>query len=335
MEHINIPAMYCPFPSRISPYVEAVDERTRTWVQRLGLVQKESALRRFNAARFAWLTARVYPTAGLDELTLLNDWLVWLFLFDDQFDDSPYGQQPEYVATVINGYIDLLKKMDIPEGPAGGAFQDLWRRSLPGMSAAWQERFLEHLVAYFETYNWTVRNRALGRVPAMDDYIAVRQHSGGMTIGIDLIEFATHGELPTALLKSGAFQALASTTNNVVCWSNDIFSLEKESARGDVNNLVIIVRHQQNVALQEAVEHVNALVTQQVQLFEQVERSLPEFAPELAPTVAVFLAGLKDWMRANLDWSLQTKHYSQVEHTLPGKQVSYLESILAPLQELQ
>lgn len=176
-------------------------------------------------------------------------------------------------------------------------------------------------------------NRVLGIVPDMETYIGKRQHSGGMTIGIDLIEFAEGIELGTELLDSKAFRVLATTTNNVVCWSNDIFSLAKEQARGDVNNLVVIVQHREHLTLQEAVERVNEMVTEQVRLFEETERALQEMPEEMQGPMRAFIAGLKAWMRANVDWSLETKRYSQVEHTAPGETVSYVEGILGSGQQ--
>jgi hypothetical protein len=328
MEQIRLPAMDCPFPLRINPHVEVAHERTLAWAKHFGLVQSESALRRFLAARFAWLTARAYPTVGEDELVLINEWLVWLFLFDDQFDDSPYAWQSEHIQQVLQVYISVVTHAQRHKGPAVEAFYDLCERSFQGMSLTWKTRLSFHLVHYFETYLWTAHNRAQGIVPDHKSYIARRQHSGGMTLAFDLIEFAHHIELPEELLRTEPFQILTSTTNNVVCWSNDIFSLQKERARGDVNNLVVIVQHEDGVSFQEAVERVHKMVVQQVKLFEAAEQALPVCSPQLGQAVTLFLDGLKAWMRANLDWSLETQRYSQVEQTAPGERVSYLESIL-------
>ncbi|MBE3559283.1 MAG: hypothetical protein IMW89_08665 [Ktedonobacteraceae bacterium] len=330
MERISIPAIYCPFPSRISPHAEILHEHSLAWATRFHLVQREAAMRRFLASRFARLTARVYPTAGLEELQLLNDWLVWLFMFDDQFDDGLLGRQPEHIETVLNAYLAIFINPDsaTPADPAAEALLDLYRRTFPRMPAVWQERYRQHFIKYFDTYNWTVRNRALGIVPDIASYVEKRRHSGGMTIGIDLIDFAEHIELPEQLLNSPQFEILNRTTNDVVCWSNDIISLEKERARGDVNNLVVVVQHAYGLTLQQAIDHVNALVTAQARLFEETERQLPAFAPELAPKVQKYLDGLKAWMRGNLDWSGETHRYSHVEHTASGQAVSYLDPIL-------
>src|SRR5436305_13588245 len=87
MEGIRIPSMYCPFPSQISPYAQADHEHSLAWATRFRLIQGEAARRRFHGTNLARFTARAYPTASLEDMKLLNDWMVWFFVFDDQFDD--------------------------------------------------------------------------------------------------------------------------------------------------------------------------------------------------------------------------------------------------------
>src|SRR5438105_3967396 len=135
MKPIRIPSIYCPFPAQISPYVEAVHEHSLAWTTRFHLIQKPVALRRFLASRFAWLTTRAYHSAGLEELKLMNDWLVWLFLFDDQFDDSQLGEQPKYLQALLNDYSAIITnpRAAFTPSPAAEAIADLCQRSFSHM----------------------------------------------------------------------------------------------------------------------------------------------------------------------------------------------------------
>jgi hypothetical protein len=49
----------------------------------------------------------------------------------------------------------------------------------------------------------------------------------------------------------------------------------------------------------------------EVRRFLELERALPSFGPESA-AVSRFVKGLRNWMRANIDWSILTGRY-QVE----------------------
>ncbi len=332
MDVIRIPNIYCPFPSRISSYAQAVHEHSLAWATHFRLVQGEAARRRFLNSHFAWLTARAYSTATLEDMQLLNDWMIWLFMFDDQFDDGLPGKNLQEIQSTVRKYIDICEhpgNISYRE-PAAEALCDLYLRTLPQMSRVWCQRFTRHFIQYLETYNWTARNHLQNRVPDIGAYLENRHHSGGMTVSIDLIELAGHLRLPEELLSSLPFKRLSCSTNAVVCWSNDIVSLAKERARGDVNNLVVIFQQTYHLPLQEAIAQVNEMVTAEVHLFERIERSLPPLEPgPLANDVHKYLDGLKSWMRANLDWSAETHRYLRVEETQAGEVVSYVETILA------
>jgi hypothetical protein len=336
MDPIRLPSIYCPFPSSINPCVKEAHAHTLDWVKQYRLVRKEAALLRFEASSFTWLAARAYPTAARTELEVINDWLTWLFLFDDQFDEGLIGGRTERLEELLGSYVALFTGAEPgpAQSPAAAALIDLCRRTRSQMPDTWWSRFAQHCSQYLATYPWSVGNTARGVAPALVEYIGRRRHSGGMYQAIDLIEFVLHRELPQELLGGPHFPLLSRLTNDVVCWSNDIFSLEKERARGDVNNLVLVVARAEGIPLQEAVDQVGAMVSSAVEIFEQVERALPTLPTDLEEAVQLYLGMLRGWMRGNLDWSIDTGRYSQVERTAPGGVASYIEPIAAAVTSL-
>jgi hypothetical protein len=98
---------------------------------------------------------------------------------------------------------------------------------------------------------------------------------------------------------------------------------------------VVITKHMHGLSWQEAIESVNTMVTNEVCLFEQIERRLPPVAPHLAADAHCYIAGLKAWIRANFDWSTETHRYLRVEQTRAGETVSYVEPILATVPILE
>ena len=151
MEHITIPDIYCPFPSSLNVHVERVHAHSMERVQRLRLIQQEQAFRRFSIARFAWAAARSYPDTDLVELAWVNDWLVWLFMFDDQFDDGVLGADPRTMKPIMNELLNLLSTQpDLMKhrSPIAAALLDFWQRE-PGAMPAWRARFKQHHADYF------------------------------------------------------------------------------------------------------------------------------------------------------------------------------------------
>lgn len=334
MDPIRLPPIHCPFHSSINPWVQEAHAHTLDWAKQYRLVRKEEALHRFETSRFTWLAARAYPTAGRVELEAINDWLTWLFLFDDQFDEGVIGGPAQHLEPLLESYVAFLARPVTAPGlsPAAAALVDLCQRTRSQMPDTWWARFAHHFSLYLRTYPWSVGNTARGTAPALVEYLERRRHSGGMYPAIDLIELVLHRELPRGLLEGSHLPLLSRITNDVVCWSNDIFSLEKENARGDVNNLVLVVEREERIPLQQAVDQVGAMVSAAVELFLRVERTLPACPADLERDVQHYLRMLRGWMRGNLDWSIETGRYAQVERSAPGCVASYIEPIatLAP-----
>src|SRR5690242_6057743 len=108
MAQIKLPNFYCPFPPEIHPQVAEVHQHTFNWARAHRLLQQEAAIRRFHASRFAWLAARVHARTNFEELALTNDFFTWLFMLDDQFDDSSFGRQPERMKVVVDRLLTVL-----------------------------------------------------------------------------------------------------------------------------------------------------------------------------------------------------------------------------------
>jgi 5-epi-alpha-selinene synthase len=122
-------------------------------------------------------------------------------------------------------------------------------------------------------------------------------------------------------------------TNNAICWSNDIISLEKEMARGEPNNLVLAIQQQYACTLQEAVHLINEMITSEVKLFTSLSPLVLDAFPDYRQELQKYVAVMQAWIRGNLDWSFETLRYSDVEQITPGRNLSYLEAILPQMPQ--
>lgn len=333
MEQLILPTFYCPFPPEIHPQVEQVHEHTLNWARSYRLLQRERAIHRFNASRFAWLAARVHARTNFAELALTNDFFTWLNLLDDQFDDSNFGRQPERMKIVVDRLLTVLgiergENIQPLQGPIADALVDLWTRALPLTTTRWQRRFAGHLRDYLDAYIWETGNRARGETPDLTVYIQKRQDAGAMHLALDYIDLAEHVELPPEIYEGTLIQSLLLTINNIVCWQNDIVSVEKEIAHGDFSNLVLVLQKAYGYTLQEAAEKANDLTTGEVKLFERLSDLALEMLPDYKQAVETYLVSMRAWIRGNLDWSLESQRFSEIEPLVEGRDPSYLEPIL-------
>lgn len=311
MEKIIFPELICPFQSTLNPNVVSVNRHTIEWVQRFNLVSGDRALERFKAARFAWLAARAYPTAPLQELLIVAEWNIWLFIHDDECDEAGIGRQPERLAQVYERLRSIFEGAPpaVRDTPLAHALHELWQRMRRNSSLEWRARFLKSVEDYFAACLWEAENRAADRVPDMETYVRLRPLTGALNTDFELIEPCEHIYLPLEVYQDPTLQQLALLCNNVVCWSNDIFSLEKERRTDNRHNLVIIVQNEWKCSWQEAVDAVAAMHNAEVRKFLHLASQLPSFGPEVDGELARFVAILRSWMRGNFDWAFDTGRY--------------------------
>jgi hypothetical protein len=331
-----VPEMTSPFPHLVNPRVEQAREHLAEWTERIGLVRQERARQRFERADFGWFAAMVYPTASPTHVDLMADWFAWLFLVDDQLDDGAVGRNPERFEAVVNGMRSVLDSSDFGAATAASgrevpvavsSLADLWSRTAPDAPATWRRRFTRHLEDCLTTAAvWEAGNRVAGVVPEEETYIPRRRHTGAIYVCMDFIDVVEGLDVPEDLYESPPFTDALNAACDVVCWTNDIYSYEKERSLGEVHNLVHIVRHHHALDRDKALLRVRDAIVAETERFLVKEREVLRAFPEHAPLLKPCLAGMRSWMRGNLDWSRATKRYHPSDRTGRERPEEYLEA---------
>ncbi|MBV1957394.1 terpene cyclase [Streptomyces albidoflavus] len=313
-----VPEILCPFPYRVNPYVEEARTHLAEWVRSTGLVTRDSARRRFDQADFGWFAALVYPTAGRRHVELMADWFAWLFLVDDQLDDGSAGRSAGRMGQMVDGMRAVLEAPDFGASlvrtttlpPAVASLADLWQRTASGAPAHWRRRFIQHLEDCLLTATvWEGGNRIRGIVPDEATYIENRRHTGAIYVCMDLIDIVEHLDVPEELYDSPEFTAALNAACNVVCWTNDVYSLDKERSLGEVHNLAYLAEYHRGLDRGTALAQVCAETSAETELFLAAEESLLAAYPGRTALLTPYLSGMRTWIRGNLDWSRRTKRY--------------------------
>lgn len=303
----------CPFPSAIHDQAQHIEVQTISWAKACGLVSTAHEQRRLAGGKFATLMARAYPTAHTDALQLIADWNTWTFLLDDQFDEHSTGHNPVAVER-MHGYILTVLAGNQPQRDADvrmHALHQISQRLHQQRNAEWMAHFERQVRDTLAASLWEARNRQAGLIPTEHDYRYWRQFTSGVLCYFALIELAQQLILPVFVLEHPIIQQLVQAANYAICWSNDLFSLPKEMARGDVHNLVFIVQHERQISLEAASDYVAAQYDAEVARFQELRLRLPHFGSKLDWQVEHYVNGLASWMRANLDWSTASARYQQ------------------------
>lgn len=308
-----MPVLYSPFASAINPHAADVERETIVWASSHDLI-RSADVQRFYKLQYGILMGRAYPQACRDALQVIADWNTWLFLLDDQCDEAGIGKQPEALSRLHQRFLEILHGStgDAQATPAMSALADLRRRLVQLAQPGWLGSFIRQVERYFAANIWEATNRLQRKMPTSAEYFQHRPWTGGLDMYFHFIALARRK--PALYQQSYTLKRLAQHANNVVCWSNDIFSLEKEVRSGDVHNLVLILQHESSLTLQSAVDLVAARHNQEIRSFLALESNVPS---DIDGRWSV--DGLRSWMRANMDWSAATLRYRpSVEQSAPA-----------------
>ncbi|POX43513.1 pentalenene synthase [Streptomyces sp. Ru73] len=308
-----------PFPARLNPGVEAARRHTLGWLHGHGMLCGEAATEEYDALRLDRLMAYFYPDAGPDELALATDFNAWFFLFDDQF-DGELGQCPEAVAHFVDRVVRTMDDApellpEEPDSPLVSGYRDIWRRITAGAPRAWQLRFRDHWERYLGAYHWEAQNRTRKGVLPLEQYLKGRRDSIGVQPCLDFTERCGGYVLPRELHGRPPLAELRRLTAEVVIFVNDVVSVDKELAAGDVNNSVIILQRSTGCTPDQAVRRIIRTANARVDQFQQIAATLPATLRELGVPaevhdhVAHYVTGMRHLMTGNLVWSQETPRY--------------------------
>ncbi|MEV0355239.1 hypothetical protein AB0H71_04160 [Nocardia sp. NPDC050697] len=302
---------FLALPPARNPHRDAATAHVDAWVREHGLVERAAVRARFAETDFGAFAAATYPAADAAGLELVTDWLAWLFLLDDQLDDGALGRAPDQLAALLTAIMAVLAgRAAEPGAPAiVRALDDLWRRTAPATGELWRHRFTGHATQCALAVVWEVDNRVRGIVPAEAEYLERRRHTGAIYPCMDLIEVVAGIELPEAVYRGEPFTRALDAACDVVCWTNDLVSLDKEAALGEYHNLVLLLEHWRGVERRVAVELGRARAAERLRDFHGAEIEVLAAHPEHRAELAAYLAGMRSWMRGHLDWSASSGRY--------------------------
>ncbi|MCJ0872987.1 germacradienol/geosmin synthase [Streptomyces sp. AP-93] len=356
----QLPDFYVPYPARLNPHLEDARVHTKKWARDFGMLEgsgvwEESDL---DSHDYALLCSYTHPDCGSEALSLVTDWYVWVFFFDDHFLEMFKRSQDRAGAKAYLDRLGAFMPMDLgpsfdgfPEAtnPVEAGLADLWARTVPAMSMDWRERFSLSTKNLLDESMWELANINIGRVSNPLEYIEMRRKVGGAPWSAGLIEFVS-AEVPARVAHSRPLGVLRDAFSDAVHIRNDIFSYQREvSDEGELSNAILVLETFLGCTTQEAAEASNDLLTSRLQQFEQTALAeLPQlFAdhamnPAEIAAVLAYAKGLQDWQSGGHEWHMVSSRYMNKEArataplTLPfmptglGTTALDLRSILAP-----
>jgi hypothetical protein len=320
-DKVTLPGLTCPFDEKISPFAGQVNRHVLEWARRFELLTGQGDIERFRRARVGSLAARTSPGSDDQALSLLADWQMWLFIFDDRYcDEAQAGTHPEQLARVVASCARVLDSTDDPAcrtDPLTSALGDVMDRLAASASGPQLLRFLNAVRGYFLAQFWEAVHRADDTLARLAEYQVMRRHSGAVPTCLALIDVAGRFELGTAEFCRRDVQAATSIAVNVICWANDVLSYPKESSRSlKVQSLPAVLARERHLPMTEALKVAASMHDAEVTRYLEAEEPLRRQA---GPELRMYLDGLRNWMGGNARWSRETGRYRMPQRRQSGR----------------
>lgn len=231
----ELPHFYMPYPARLNPHVDEARAHSTEWARGMGMLEGSGIWEQsdLEAHDYGLLCAYTHPECDGPALSLITDWYVWVFFFDDHFLETFKRTQDRVGGKAYLDRLPLFMPMDLstampePQNPVEAGLADLWTRTVPSMSADWRQRFAvatEHLL---NESLWELSNINEGRIANPVEYIEMRRKVGGAPWSAGLVEYAT-AEVPASVARSRPLRVLMETFSDAVHLRNDLFSYQRE-----------------------------------------------------------------------------------------------------------
>ncbi|MFH8406048.1 germacradienol/geosmin synthase [Streptomyces sp. NPDC018019] len=321
----ELPGFYLPYPARLNGHVEEAREHSKEWARGMGMLEGSGIWEEgdLDAHDYALLCAYTHPDCSADVLSLVTDWYVWVFFFDDHFLEAFKRTQDRVGGKAYLDRLPLFMPMDLDTpvpaatNPVEAGLADLWARTVPSMSEGWRARFRENTEHLLNESLWELSNINAGRLPNPVEYIEMRRKVGGAPWSAGLVEFAAGAEVPAAVAGSRPLRVLRDTFADGVHLRNDLFSYQRETEdEGELSNGVLVLENFLGCSTQEAADAVNDLITSRVQQFENtVVTELPVLfaekglSPQECADVLAYAKGLQDWQSGGHEWHMRSSRY--------------------------
>ncbi|MDN3294906.1 terpene synthase family protein [Streptomyces ficellus] len=321
--------------------VEASGRRVQQWVKDRGLTGSEEAF----AWYCMWDTARFvgnsYPHAdpgrGMD---LVGKLMAVTILLDDQIDESASVGR---CVNAITPFLEIVRTggETVPRAnqPLHQAFAEVLREARACASDAWWRRAARNWEMGLIAVAHETLNREVRRKPAPRDvYLDIRRSSGFMGPFLDILEPAASFEPSALAYYSPQLMLMRRITTDLGNFINDVFSLEKELARGQYDNLVLVLCEEEGITVQEAIPKALDTIHARLCRFVELRSELPAVCSHLGLTSSDtessirYADALEMWVAGFEPWQRTSARYTQALDQRPQHEAWARENLLGAVE---
>ncbi|KAG9512488.1 terpenoid synthase, partial [Aureobasidium melanogenum] len=312
-------------------YLEVKLKSEKELCQRLGLDDHTSS--KVADAAFPYFASVMLPDCDYPELEVCSKWMIWIFLFDDEFDNGHLRDDSD----AAKARLDKLRATMTDEPSQHEADEmlrihlEIWnaikqKDSLNGGMSA-QIRYRKAINGYCDGVLEHVRSSSRQEVPTPEEYLEVRKLSSGCEPLYALVEYAYGLELSDDQVCEPSITKLKDASTKIALLHNDMISWRKEKIENVPHNYInTLIKHEGHSEEDASAIMLDMVVAEHQKLAD----CLGDLATE-KPTEhhKMYIESIPRVPLANLYWSLESGRHIQ-----PPCQTEELMNVRLPFEEL-
>ena len=250
LDAIELLPFHCPFPAAIHPQADAIERHCVEWIDRFELYGSAAQRERLIAhARRRGLRARAAdaPTPSASPTSRSGSTGASRPTTSTTTTARPAGAPPTSSRSARRSCACARSRAPrfALELPYNDALRDLTNAILRHATPAQRIEWAHTARAWFFGMAWDVANAERGVPPSLNDYLAMRMHTGGLASWATTLNIANGIELTPAQAASGPVRALVEAWSTFCLLLNDLMSFAKEARNGDSSsNVVSVIAHE-------------------------------------------------------------------------------------------
>jgi epi-isozizaene synthase len=280
-------------------------EHSHAWLLAQRLMPVDIAQNHADGLRYTNLIAGYYVGASSAALEMISDFSIWFFVWDDFHGRCAFHRHDQAWQRLKR---DLHLALDAPEwhlrdaDPLVAGLADCVHRFNAQLPRRWADRFALHFHEVIDGYDQEYAQRIVNQVPDVETYKALRCLTFGYWVWLDCLELAAGCELPPDIIAWDEYRRAGLASQEFSGWYNDLCSLPKELAAGEIHNLGICLIRHDGLSLEQATietrrrieERVKDFLLAEQQVLHRLERSgLP---PDVDKAVRHCVLNMRNWI---------------------------------------
>ncbi|WP_236238790.1 selina-4(15),7(11)-diene synthase [Streptomyces sp. CC228A] len=311
---LTVPPIYSPIPPAIHPCHTEADVQTAAWAETFRIGSEELRAR-LVAQEIGTFAARILPEGREEVVSLLADFILWLFGVDDgHCEEGELGRRPGDLAGELHRLLRVAHNPEAPlmlDDPLAAGLRDLRLRvdryGTVGQAARWVDTLRE----YFFAVVWEAGYRRSGTVPRLNDYTLMRLYDGATTVVLPLLEMGHGYELQPHERDRTEVRAVTEMASFIITWDNDIFSYHKEKkekkATGYYLNALRVMEEHSGLTPEQALAEAISQRDRVMCLYADLTAHLTRHG---SPQLGQYLRSIGHFIRGAEDWGISSVRYT-------------------------